>query len=105
MRTTLDGNRALSSVVRSGWRWMRRVYEAQLRSTHSELNAVAVVERRGAGDALVVNQRAVEASQVNEHVLTVASLNLSVAARDDCGCGLNRYLHSGLASEARHIFG
>ena len=84
-------------------RWMRRVYETKLRPAHAELNAVAVIERRWACDALLVYERPVEAAQINEHGLTVALLNLRVTTRDDCCRSLNRHFHSRLATQSRHI--
>ena len=86
MRAALYSYGSLACVVRSRWSRMRGVYESQLRSAHAELNAVAIVERRGRRYALLVNQSPVEAAKINEHVLTVATLNLRMTARDYCGC-------------------
>ena len=86
----------MTNVLRSGWRWMRWINEPQDRPTHAELNAVAVVERRGRCNALFVEERSVETAQVNEQVLAVASLNLCVTARDDCRRRFNRHFHTRL---------
>ena len=82
---------------------MRRINKAQDGAAQTELDTVAIVERRRAGDALIVNQRAVEAAQVNEHVLAVLALNFRMATRDD-GCrSIKRHFHVWLAPEPRHI--
>lgn len=82
---------------------MRRINEAQDGAAHAELNMVAVVEWRRAGDALLVNQRPVEAAVIYQHVLPVAALNFSVATRDHSRRSFNRHFHFGIAPQSRHI--
>jgi hypothetical protein len=82
---------------------MRWVCKAQNRPAHSELYAVAVIKRRGRSDALVVDERAVEASQVMKDKLAVRPPYLRMATRDD-GCrSLNRHFHLRVSAKPRDI--
>lgn len=83
---------------------MRWVNEAQDWPTHSKLYAVAVEERRGLRDALIVEQCAVEAAEVVEHGLTVATASyLCMAARDNGRGRVNRNFHLRLTPQANDI--
>lgn len=59
---------------------MSRVDKAQDWPTHAQLYPVAVKKLCRLGDALIVEQRAVEAAEIVEHELAVAAAKLRVAA-------------------------
>ncbi len=77
----------------------RRINETQDGAADAELNAVAIAERGGRGDAPAVEQRAVEAGEINKRELPVMSLNFGVATRDDRRRRVHRHARRRVAAE------
>jgi hypothetical protein len=80
---------------------MRRIAEPQRRPAGAQLDLVAIEQRHGIADALVIDQRAVEALQIDDGKLIARPANFRVPPRDDRGVGINYYFAFGITTETR----
>ena len=83
---------------------MRWVNKAQDWPAHAELYAVAIIKKRRGSDALVVDERAVKASQIMKDKLAIVTAYLCVTTRDDSRRSFNRNIHLRVTPETSHIF-
>src|SRR5216684_2195590 len=80
---------------------MRRIDYAHDRPTDAELNLISAVKGYGAGDALTVDQCAVEALQIGNRELFARLANFGVASRDDGRVRIDHNFAFGIAAQTR----
>ena len=80
---------------------MRRIDHAHYRTAGAELDLIAAEERDGAGNALAVDQRAVEALQIGDRELFAGPANFGVASRDDGRVSVDHNFAFRIAAQTR----
>ena len=75
------------------------------RTAGSELNLIAIKQRRGFADALVVDQRSVKALEIGDRKLITALPDLSVTARNHRRIGIDDDFTFRIAAKTRDFAG
>ena len=70
----------------------------------AQLDIVVVMQHLRRGNAPAVQRRSIKASQIDKDIVSVLAPNLRMTARHDSSGSRNRAFHSGIASEASHVF-
>ena len=83
---------------------MRGIDQFQQWSASAQLNLILVEQINRAGDALAIDERAVEAFQIDHRKLIVGATYLCVTARDDRGGRIDYHVAFRIATQSKYIF-
>src|ERR1051325_11485239 len=83
---------------------MRRIEQPQYRAASSQLNLIFVEQICAAGYPPAVDERAVEALQINNCGLIVHATYFGMPSRNDRRGGIDDDVSFRIASEANHLF-
>ena len=83
---------------------MRGIDYPQQRPAHAELDLIAVVKIRRISYSLMVEERAVEAFQIDDDKMITAFVNLSMFSRYDRRGGVDYNFAFRIATKVNHLF-